>query len=99
MATRAARNQKAYRERRKAKLALLKERWERGSTLSVEAGDLFGIQEIKLRLDADAQEAAGELAQILKVDVHEFMQEQLSLNLTKLERLGKLKRLSVGGGE
>ena len=42
MATRAARNQKAYRDRRKAKLALLEERFIRGTILRIEEADMWG---------------------------------------------------------
>ena len=48
--------------------------------------DESGKQEIKLILDADAQEAGGELAAMSKMDVEEFMQEQLKLNIAKLPK-------------
>ena len=99
MATRAARNQKAYRDRRKAKLALLEERFIRGTILRIEEADMWGKQEIKLILDADAQEAGAGVAEMFGVDVHELMHEQLTLNIEKLYRVGRLKRLEVGGGE
>ena len=90
MSTRNARNQKAYRDRlkevkalRKAKLEGLTERFESGTILRIGEADKWGIQEIKLILNPDAQEAGGELAAMFKMDVHEFMEEQLKLNTMK----------------
>ena len=83
MTSRAARNQKAYRDRQKARLEGLKERFGRGGLLSISPADKWGMQEIKLILDPDAQEAGTELAAMFKMDVHEFMEMQLRLNTLK----------------
>ena len=76
----------AYRARRKARLAELAERFENGATLRICPADMWGIQEIKLILNPDAQEAGTELAAMHKVDVHDFMEEELRLNFLKLTK-------------
>ena len=83
----------AWRARRKVKLGGLIERFERGGILRVCPVDIWGIQEIKLILDPDAQEAGGALAEMFNMDVHEFMEMQLSLNMNKL---GKAKAQARG---
>ena len=45
------------------------------------------------------KKAGAGVAEMFGVDVHEFMHEQLTLNIEKLYRVGRLKRLEVGGGE
>ena len=64
-------------------IAALEERFVSGTFLRICPADKWGKQEIKLILDADAQEAGGELAAMSKMDVEEFMQEQLRLNFLK----------------
>ena len=76
----------AYRARKKARLEGLEERFVRGTLLRICPADESGMQEIKLILDADAQEAGTELAKLFKMDVHEFMEEQLKLNIAKLSK-------------
>ena len=68
---------------RKAKLEELEKRFVAGTILRICPADESGKQEIKLILDADAQEAGTELAAMFKMDVDDFMQEQLTLNLAK----------------
>ena len=76
----------AYRARKKARLEGLEERFVKGTILRICPADESGKQEIKLILDADAQEAGAELAKLFKMDVHEFMEEQLKLNIAKLPK-------------
>ena len=52
----------AYRARKKARLEGLEERFVRGTILRICPADESGKQEIKLILDADAQDAGTELA-------------------------------------
>ena len=54
-----------------------------GTILRICEADKWGIQEIKLILNPDAQEAGSEIAGLLKMDIEEFMQEQLRLNFLK----------------
>ena len=76
----------AYRARKKARLEGLEERFVKGTILRICPADESGKQEIKLILDADAQAAGTELAAMFKMDVDEFMEEQLKLNIAKLPK-------------
>ena len=86
MAQTAVQRVTAWRARRKARLEGLKERFVRGTIMRVCDADDEGKQEIKLILDADAQEVGSELAGMFGMDVHDFMEMQLRLNIKKLSR-------------
>ena len=76
----------AYRARRKARFEALEERFVKGTILRICPADESGKQEIKLILDADAQEVGAELAGMFGKNVDEFMEEQLKLNIAKLPK-------------
>ena len=86
MAQTAVQRVTAWRARKKARLEALIERFERGTIMRVCPTDDLGMQEIKLILDADAQEVGSELAEMFNMDVHEFMEMQLRLNIKKLSK-------------
>ena len=79
-------HQQAWRARRKARFAALEERFVSGTILRICPADESGKQEIKLILDADAQEVGAELAGMFGKNVDEFMEEQLKLNIAKLPK-------------
>ena len=79
-------HQQAWRARRKARFEALEERFVKGTILRICPADESGKQEIKLILDADAQEVGAELAGMFGKNVDEFMEEQLKLNIAKLPK-------------